>query len=104
MMTFHEFEQLIQEYNKKHTEFHIEDEEYHGNFSRPVLNSRNICIGHIKKLFPDNTLVLRSYSSLPEIKEEIFEFLKDFKFKTLFFVPCGRSHLNVYIATIEGLK
>lgn len=103
-MTFHEFEQLIQEYNEKHTEFYIEDKEYHGNFSRPVENSRNICIGHIKKLFPDNTLVFRSYSSLPKVKEEIFEFLKDFKFKTLFFVPCGRSQLNVYVAKIEGLK
>jgi alpha-mannosidase len=103
-MTFHEFEQLIQEYNEKHTEFHIEDEEYHGNFTRPVLNSRNICIGHIKKVFPDSTLILRSYSSLPEIKEEILNFLEDFKFKTLFFVPCGKSQLNVYVAKIEGLK
>ena len=103
-MTFHEFEQLIEKYNEKHTEFHIDNEEYYGNFSRPVLNSRNICIGHIKKVFPDSTLVLRSYSSLPEIKEEIVEFLKDFKFKTLFFVPCGKSQLNVYVAKIEGLK
>lgn len=103
-MTFHEFKQLIQEYNEKHTEFYIEDKEYYGNFSRPVETSRNICIGHIKKVFTDNTLVFRSYSSLPEIREEVFEFLKDFKFKTLFFVPCGKSQLNVYVAKIEGLK
>lgn len=103
-MTFHEFEQFIQEYNKKHTEFYINDKEYYGNFTRPVLNSRNICIGHIKKIFQDNTLVFRSYSSLPEIREEIFDFLKDFKFKRLFFIPCGKSQLNVYVAKIEGLK
>lgn len=103
-MTFHEFEQLIQEYNKKHTEFHIDDEDYHGNFTRPILNSRNVCIGHLKSIFYDKLIILRSYSSLPEVKEEILSFLEDFKFKTLFFVPCGRSHLNVYIAMIEGLK
>lgn len=103
-MTFHEFEQLIQEYNKKHTEFHIDDEDYHGNFTRPILNSRNVCIGHLKSIFYDKLIILRSYSSLPEVKEEILSFLEDFKFKTLFFVPCDRSHLNVFIAKIEGLK
>lgn len=103
-MTFHEFEQLIQEYNEKHTEFYIEDKEYHGNFTRPILNSRNVCIGHLKSIFYDKLIILRSYSSLPEVKEEILSFLEDFKFKTLFFVPCDRSRLNVFIAKIEGLK
>lgn len=104
MVTFNEFEQLIQEYNKKHTEFHIDDEDYHGNFTRPILNSRNICIGHLKSIFYDKLIILRSYSSLPEVKEEILSFLEDFKFKTLFFVPCDRGRLNVFIAKIEGLK
>ena len=103
-MTFHEFEQLIQEYNEKHTEFHIEDEEYYGNFTRPILNSRRICIGHIKKTFEDNLLILRSYSSLPEVKEEILNFLEDFKFKHTFLIPCDSKHLYVYVAKIEGLK
>lgn len=103
-MTFHEFEQFVQEYNEKHTEFHIDDEEYHGDFTRPVLNSRHLCIGHIKKTFEDNLLILRSYSSLPKIKEEILNFLEDFKFKKLFFIPCEKSHLYVYVAKIEGLK
>lgn len=102
-MTFHEFEQLIQEYNEKNTEFHIDDEGYHGNFTRPVLDSKSRCIGHIKNIFYDKLVILRSYSSLPKVKEEIFNFLEDFKFKTLFFIPCDKG-LNVYVAKIEGLK
>lgn len=104
MVTFNEFEQLIQEYNEKHTEFHIDDEDYHGNFTRPILNSRNVCIGHLKSIFYDKLIILRSYSSLPEVKEEILSFLEDFKFKTLFFIPSEKSQLYVYIAKIEGLK
>lgn len=103
-MTFHEFEQLVEKYNEKHTKFHIENEDYHGNFTRPVLNSRNICIGHLKNIFYDKLVILRSYSSLPEVKEEILSFLEDFKFKTLFFIPCDKGQLNVFIAKIEGLK
>ena len=103
MVTFNEFEQFVKEYNEKHTEFHIDDEEYYGNFTRPILNSRHVCIGHVKRIF-DSSVIIRHYSSLPEIREEIFDFLKDFKFKHLFFVPCGRSKLNVYVTKIEGLK
>lgn len=102
-MTFHEFEQLIQEYNKKHTEFHIDDEEYHGNFTRPILNSRHVCIGHVKKIF-DSSVIVRHYSSIPEIRKEMLNFLEDFKFKKLFFIPCKKTQLYVYVAKIEGLK
>ena len=102
-MTFHEFEQFIQEYNKKHTKFYIGDEEYRRNFTRPVLNNRDICIGHLKHAFYDKLLIFRSYSSTPKIKKEMFNFLEDFNFKKLFFIPCN-SHLYVYVAKIESLK
>ena len=103
-MTFNEFEQFVKEYNEKHTEFHIDDEDYHGNFTRPILNSRNVCIGHLKSIPYDKLIILRSYSSIPEIKKEMLNFLEDFKFKRLFFIPCKQSHLYVYVAKIEGLK
>ena len=104
MVTFNEFERLVEEYNEKRTGFHINDEDYHRNFTRPIESRKGICIGHLKKLIHDNTVIVRHYSSIPEIRKEMLKFLEDFNFKNLFFVRCKGSNLYEYVARIEGLK